>query len=57
MFEVDVRLCCDWLCKLGMCISFFVDHRCLNLMSGYVVIVYVKLVCVIVLPFVMMRDA
>ena len=34
LFEVDVRLCCDWLCKVGVCLCFatLVDDWCLNLM-------------------------
>ena len=48
MFECDVRLGCDWLWKVDVCFCFaaFVGDWCLNLMRGYVVIGYVKLVCV-----------
>ena len=42
MFEVDVRLCCDWLWKVVVCFWFavVVDDWCLNVMLGYVVIGY-----------------
>ena len=48
MFECDVRLCCDWLLKVDVCFCFaaFVGDWRLNLMRGYVVTGYVKLVCV-----------
>ena len=50
MFEFDVRLWCDRLCKVGECFCFavFVEEVCLNVMLGYVVIGYVKIVlCVL----------
>ena len=59
MFEVDVRLCCDWLLKADVCYCFAVrdDACCLYLMLGYVVSGYVKFVCVLCLPFSLMIGA
>ena len=56
MFEFDVRFCCGWICKVGVCFRFvgFVDDWCLNVMSDHVVIGCVKLVCVFVLLLVLM---
>ena len=50
MFECYVHVCCGWLCNVGacLCVAVFVVDWCLNLMRGYVVIGYVKLVCVCV---------
>ena len=43
MFDVDVRLCCGWLSKHGVCfcVAVFVDDWRLNLMLGNVVNGYV----------------
>ena len=48
MFEVDLRLCCDWLCQVGVCVCFavFVDDSYLKLMLGCVVGGCVKFVSV-----------
>ena len=56
MFELDVRLCCDWLCKVGVCFCFaaFVDGWCLNSMFGYFPIGNVNLVSAFVLPYLLM---
>ena len=57
MFECDVRLCCDWSCKVVFfCFAVFVDDLCLNLSLGCVVIGCVKLV-LIVSPFLLMIGA
>ena len=51
-FDLDTMVCCDWLCIVGVCVSFAicVDDWFLHLMFGYFVISYVKVVCVCVLP-------
>ena len=51
MLDFDAMLCCEWLCKIGVCfcVAVFVDEWCLKLMSGYYVDGFVKLVCVFVL--------
>ena len=56
MFDVDTMLCCDLLCKVGVCFCFavFVDEWCLNLMSGYFVNGFVNLVCVVVSALLLM---
>ena len=56
MFEIVILLGSDWQCKVGvcLCVAFFVDDWCLKLMFCYVVIGYVKLVCVLVVPFLLM---
>ena len=53
MFEFGVILFCDVLCKVGVCLCFavVVDDLCLNLMLCYVVIGFVKVVCVFVQQF------
>ena len=47
VFEVDVRLSFDWLCKFGVCVfcCFFVDDWCVDLGLYYGVNGYVKSVC------------
>ena len=43
-------LCCDWLCRVVFfCFAVVVDDCCLDLVLDYVVVGYVKLVCVCVL--------
>ena len=44
MFEIDVRICFDWLCTIGVCCCFaaFVFALCLKLMFGYFVNGYVE---------------
>ena len=53
MFEVDLRLCCDWLCKVVVCFCYIVFDGAwrLNVMLGLVVIGDVHLVRVFVCRF------
>ena len=45
MLEFEVMPCFDVLCKIRVCApsDVFVDDWCLNLMLGYIVVGYVKL--------------
>ena len=53
VFGFGFRLCCERLCKYGVCfcMPFWVDDLFLDLMICYVLVVDVKFVCVLVLPF------
>ena len=57
MLDFDAMLCCEWLCKIGVCfcVAVFVDEWCLKLMSGYYVVVgYAKFVCMFDLSLMLM---
>ena len=56
MLYVDVRLCCDCLCIVGacFCLAVVVEDWCLSLRFCYVVVGYVKLVCVFDLSYMQM---